>query len=535
MRAAEGRRTGDRIRKEQAMKPSGRYFEVVVFASDGMPAPWGPQHLIMVLDLDFMPAFEHRPMIVTSGYGCVRLPAPDGPFAICMPLAVEGFGHVYLYADNEGRAYAAEQVSGRRLNLSVEFATSRLAAVRRAEATYRAEGTVPSADYEARMARASALLAQMRDRAGDPVGEARLAMASLCESLHAGEMLVLHHARSRIAAGPPRTDFLFGCNGFRYASAGQEYARLFAGLYNYVTAPFYRRGTEAKEGMRDFSKAADIAAWGMRDGLRVKGHPLIWLHDAGTPDWLKGRSHDDVLATHTDYVRDAVGRFRGRIDYWDVINEAHSWNNIHGWPYEQLIDITRCAAEAAREANPEATRIVNCCFTWSEYVATGWGWDRKFDTPMRSTLQYCRDVLEAGVPFEAVGLQMYDPSRDMFEISRHIDTFCRLGKKVHITEIGISSSPEPVLRKGQIYVPNEMMWHGRPWSETEQADWVEAFYTICYAKPEVEAVTWWDFTDGSFLAHGGMVHEDLRPKESYRRLKGLLDAWRGGDGAGPTA
>ncbi len=517
------------------MKPSGRYFEVVVFASDGGPAPWAPQNLIMVLDLDFMPAFEHRPMIITSGYGLVRLPAPDGAFAICMPLAVDGFGHVYLYADNEGKGYAADEVSGRRLNLSVEFATSRLAAVRRAEAAYRTEGTVPSADYEDRIDRASALLKQMRDKADDPVGEARLAMASLCESMHAGEMLVLDHARARIAARPVRNDFLFGCNGFRYPKAEPEYARLFSGLFNYVTAPFYRRGTEPEEGKSDFSNAEAIAEWGAREGLRVKGHPLIWLHEAGTPDWLKGRSHDEVLATHLDYVRDAVGRFKGRIDYWDIINEAHSWNNIHCWPYEQLVDITRRAAEVTGETNPAATRVVNCCFTWSEYVSTGWGSDYKFDTPMRSTLQYCRDVLDAGVPFEAIGLQMYEPPRDMFEISRHIDMFCRLGKKVHITELGISSSPEPIVRRDRIYVPNEMLWHGRPWSETEQADWIEAFYTICYAKPEVEAVTWWDFADPCFLPHGGMVREDLQPKESYHRLKGLLDAWRCEDGAGPAA
>ncbi len=514
------------------MKPSGRYFEVVVFASDGKPAPWAPQNLIMVLDMDFMPTFEHRPMIITSGYGLVRLPAPDGAFAICMPLAVDGFGHVYLYADNEGKGYLPDEVAGQRLNLSVEFATSRLAAVRRAEADYTKQGTVPSADYKDRMARASSLLAQMREKKDEPVAEARLAMASLCQSMHAGEMLVVEHARARIAARPVREDFLFGCNGFRYPKGEPEYARLFPELFNYVTAPFYRRGTEPEEGKRDFSNAEAIAEWGAREGLCVKGHPLIWLHEAGTPDWLKGRSHDEVLATHLDYVRDAVGRFKGRIDYWDIINEAHSWNNIHCWPYEQLVDITRRAAELTGETNPAATRVVNCCFTWSEYVSTGWGSDYKFDTPMRSTLQYCRDVLDAGVPFEAIGLQMYEPPRDMFEISRHIDMFCRLGKKVHITELGISSSPEPIVRKDRIYVPNEMLWHGRPWSETEQADWIEAFYTLCYSKPEVEAVTWWDFADPCFLPHGGMLTEDLRPKESYRRLKALLASWRGETNSG---
>ena len=60
------------------MNPSGSYFDVVVFASDGTPLDWPPQHLIMVLDLEHMPAFQHRPMIVDSGYGCVRLPCEAG-------------------------------------------------------------------------------------------------------------------------------------------------------------------------------------------------------------------------------------------------------------------------------------------------------------------------------------------------------------------------------------------------------------------------------------------------------------------------
>jgi len=83
------------------MKPSGDYFEVAVFNSNGMPASYCPQNLIMVLDMDYMPAFQHRPMIVNIGVANVKLPAADEPFAICMPHNVEGFGHVYLYADDE--------------------------------------------------------------------------------------------------------------------------------------------------------------------------------------------------------------------------------------------------------------------------------------------------------------------------------------------------------------------------------------------------------------------------------------------------
>ncbi len=92
--------------------------------------------------------------------------------------------------------------------------------------------------------------------------------------------------------------------------------------------------------------------------------------------------------------------------------------------------------------------------------------------------------------------------------------------------MGISSSDEPIVTPTQVYVPNRMRWHGRPWSEREQADWIEGFYTICCSKPGIEALTWWDFADPSFLPHGGLVDERLRPKEGYRRLQRLLASWR---------
>jgi len=508
------------------MKQSGDYFDIVVYASDGTPLDWLPQHLIMVLDMDFMPAFEHRPMIVDIGYGCVRLPCADGPFALCMPLEVAGFGHVYVYADNEGKGYDHRTVARTRLNLNLEFARSRLAAVKAAARRWSSEGPY-SRNYSGAIADAEARLQQSLGKDSQPMEQARLAMASLARSLAAGELLVLERARALLKAGSKRTGFLFGCNGFHFAKGGERYAELFQGLFNYVTAPFYRNATvEAVEGKRDYSAAEGIAAWANKAGIQVKGHPLIWLHEAGTPEWQRGRSWEQLLASHMDYISDAVGRFVGRIDRWDIINEAHPWNNIHRWGYARLVEITRRAAEAVHAANPRAQRIVNLCFTWSEYAATGWGWNNTLDDRARSTLEYARDIIAAGTEFEAIGLQMYDPKRDLFEIERHIDSFCRLGKKVHITEMGISSSSAPIVTPERLFVPNRMLWHGRPWSESEQAEWVEGFYTICYAKPEVEAVTWWDLSDPSFLPHGGMVDEQLRPKKVYHRLKELIDSWR---------
>jgi GH35 family endo-1,4-beta-xylanase len=504
------------------MKPSGSDVRLAVLSSDGKPVPEADLADAMVLDMDSMPAFAQTPETET---GTVALPAPDGQFAICLPLNVAGFGHVYVYADNGGAGYSADEVADTTLSFSFEAAESRVAAVARAENGFRKAGTRPSSDYSQRMARAQELLGDARSKRSDEAACAKLAMASLAESLHAGEMLVVEHARSRIAASPKREGFLFGANGFRYVDLGEEYAELFGGVLNFVTLPFYRSRTEVEEGKRDFSRVEKILEWTRRDGLEVKGHPLVWFHRAGIPEWLEGRSYEEFEATHRDYVLDAVGRFRDRVNIWDIINEAHDWANDLDYTQEQLTEMTRLAADVTREADPEAARVVNSCWTWSEYVAIGRNYSRMIGRPARSVLQYIRDLIGAGVEFEAIGLQMYYPTRDLFEIDRQLERFSQFGKAVHITELGVSSSVKPVKYDPIVDVHIKRYWHGRPWNESDQADWIEGYYTLCYSKPTVEAATWWDFCDPSFIPHGGFVDEKLRPKEGYHRLKGLIERW----------
>jgi len=504
------------------VRPTDESFNVTAVLSDGSPLPVSELADAMVVDLESMPAFEHKPEIAA---GKATLPAPDGPFAVCMPLPVAGFGHVVVCADNGGEGYKPAEVRGKTMNFCLEAASSRVAAVTRAEAGFRESGTQFSTDYGARISEAQTFLEDALKKRSDETACAKLAMSSLGESLHAGEMLVVEHAQSRIAASPARTGFRLGCNGFRYPELGEKYATLFGDLLNFATLPFYRARTEEREGERDFSRAEKILEGTTRDGIEPKGHPLVWFHEAGIPAWLKGRSYEQVQAAHRDYVLDAVGRFRDRIKMWDVINEAHDWANDFDYTPDQLVEMTRLAADATREADPNAFRIVNCCWTWSEYVAHGRNYSRTIGRPACSVLQYLRNLMDAGVDFEAIGLQMYYPQRDLFEIDRQLDRFCRFGKPVHMTELGVSSSTRPVDHLEIARVHFVRQWHG-PWSESEQADWLEAFSTLCYSKPSVEAMTWWDFCDPAFIPHSGLVDEDLRRKEAYHRLHRLTRAWR---------
>lgn len=60
--------------------------------------------------------------------------------------------------------------------------------------------------------------------------------------------------------------------------------------------------------------------------------------------------------------------------------------------------------------------------------------------PQHSPYEYLQTCLKSDISFEVIGLQLYYPDQDMFEINRLLERFSQLGKPIHITELGVSSS-----------------------------------------------------------------------------------------------
>ena len=150
--------------------------------------------------------------------------------------------------------------------------------------------------------------------------------------------------------------------------------------------------------------------------------------------------------------------------------------------------------------------------------------------PMLTPLSYLDRLEEAGVDFDVVGLQMYFPSnigRDMLTISRYMDEYARFGKPIHITELGLPSGRRdmPPEMDADLLTRVRGEWH-YPWCERVQADWAEWFYTLCYARSDVEAITWWNLADPAFIPGAGWLRQDGTPKESYYRVRALMGAWR---------
>jgi len=294
-------------------------------------------------------------------------------------------------------------------------------------------------------------------------------------------------------------DFLFGCNiymfdQFKTPRENQLYKRRFKSLFNYATVGFYWRWYEPEQGKPNYAYTDKVVSWCMKNGIRMKGHPLLWDHEAGRPTWAAGQPAEDVQRKR---VTGVVKRFAGKIRSWEVVNEPSHCRAVQiDEPYRW-----------ARDADPKAYLIVNDF----EVMANGF-------PPF---LQMLQEAMRTGVPFDGIGIQAHEPRTMRFpleQVQSVLDHYAALGKDLHITEFTPASSGEPIA--GSHLKAN--------WDETAQADYAVKFYTVCFAHPAVVAVTWWDLCDrGSWLKGGGMLREDLGPKPVYEALSDLIhNKWK---------
>jgi endo-1,4-beta-xylanase len=80
-----------------------------------------------------------------------------------------------------------------------------------------------------------------------------------------------------------------------------------------------------REGEYDFAPADAIVDWANRNGIKVRGHCLVW-HRQEAP-WMFANqgelvSRDLLIQRLRVYIHDVVGHFKGRVWAWDVVNEA---------------------------------------------------------------------------------------------------------------------------------------------------------------------------------------------------------------------
>ncbi|HET6567097.1 MAG TPA: endo-1,4-beta-xylanase, partial [Rhodothermales bacterium] len=377
----------------------------------------------------------------------------DRPFSINTKWFIEGFGYVWLGADNSGQLYTQEDFSqSRPLNLNVEFAKSRVARNRDVLARYRKAGTAFSTEVKYLDDLSQELLVDAMKAQGERAG--KLADQSLLYALWAGEKTELEHARSRIERQKRKEQVYFGCETRQYVWAKNvDMMEAFTDLFNYATVTHYVYDTwyelfEPRRGEYNFGIKDDIVNWLLENDITIEGRPLFWFHPWVTPDWLRQMSFDELKGYVVQHTQDVVGHYGDKILHWEVVNEYHDWANLFRHTPEQITEITRLACETTHDVNPKVQRIINNCCPFAEYVARGHDsgvtmteQGPPIDRPLRSPRQYIQDITEAGVPFEILGVQIYFPERDLSDIVRMVERMEAFNKPIYVTEMGASSGP----------------------------------------------------------------------------------------------
>lgn len=315
-------------------------------------------------------------------------------------------------------------------------------------------------------------------------------------------------------------DFGFGNIGFELMDVATGVAEdttladAWLGLFNQATLAFYWRGFEPVEGAPDTERMLAAARWFAARGVKLKGHPLVWHTLA--PQWLLGRSVDEVEATVRARVTRDVTAFAGLVDHWDAINEAVIMPRFTAednaiTPLAVVrgrVEMVRLAVETARAANPTAQLVLNDFLLTPEYA------------------HLIEECLAAGVVIDAIGLQthMHQGFRGEEQLGEILDLFGAFGLPLQFTELSLVSGhlmPAEIVDLNDYQVDH---WPSTPEGETRQADEVERFYRLATAHPLVESVTYWGLCDrGMWLgAPAGLLRVDGSPKPSYDALKALV-------------
>ncbi|GEM04588.1 beta-xylanase [Halolactibacillus miurensis] len=283
-----------------------------------------------------------------------------------------------------------------------------------------------------------------------------------------------------------RSDFLIG------AAINEETIKADQALlkqeFNSITAENEMKFEEIhpEPGQYNFDVSDAFLSFAKAHDMGLRGHTLVWHNQ--TPDWFfqddEGNdvTREVLLERMKDHIDTVVGRYKGEIYAWDVVNEAISdeagvflrpskWLSIIG---EDFIDY---AFQYAHAADPDALLFYN---------------DYNESNPEKREKIYAliSGMKARGVPIHGMGMQahwnLYDPNLD--DIEQAILRYSECDVLIHVTEMDVSMFKFDDKRT-DLTAPTEAMLE-------KQGKRYQAFFELFKKHASViHAVTFWGVSD----------------------------------------
>jgi GH35 family endo-1,4-beta-xylanase/enterochelin esterase-like enzyme len=294
----------------------------------------------------------------------------------------------------------------------------------------------------------------------------------------------------------------------------------------------------------DWGPADAFVDFGVKNDMYIVGHTLVW--HGQTPNWVfrgtipppadessaregrRGRrgfgyrgpraSREELLERMRSHIHAVVGRYKGKIQAWDVVNEALADGGdevLRNSLWMEIIgpDFIAKAFEYAHEADP------NAILRYNDYGLENRGKRRKLITLIKSLQQQ-------NVPVMAIGTQAHlNVSMDGFEtMDESLTEIASLGLPIHVTELDVNCAVRGQRTTTADVAQNARATEGGLVDEVNErlADtYAGVFRALVKHKDSVKVVTFWGANDAvSWRSIGKplLFDGDNQPKPAFNAV-----------------
>ena len=215
---------------------------------------------------------------------------------------------------------------------------------------------------------------------------------------------------------------------------------------------------QPQKGVFDFTDCDAHYNKAVEFGQKFRGHCLIWFNYQ--PEWFQNITDPaEMEYTIVNHITTVLNHYKGKIDTWDVVNEAiedestgenGTWELRDTFISRALPNFIDIAFKTAREVDPNVKLFYN------DYDIEGI--DIRKGMKTNAVYNFVKDMIERGVPIDGVGLQYHLHTDKTVKYENVIETMKRfgdLGLEVQITEMDVNSvegnTEEAFALQGKLY------------------------------------------------------------------------------------